>query len=195
MQERRDADFGPNDQGLRDDVRRLGRLVGELLVEQNGEAFYQRVESARAAAIQRRQDESSIDGLAQELAGLDAATADAVSRAFSTYFQVVNIAERVQRIRRRRDYQIAGAAAQPDGLHEVLLRLRAAGVDAAELLAILPRIDVEPVFTAHPTEASRRALLEKEQEMVRTLIADFSGPRTEGERAVDWARLRMALTS
>ncbi len=195
MQERRDADFGPNDQGLRDDVRRLGRLVGELLVEQNGEAFYQRVESARAAAIRRRQNETSIDVLAQELAGLDAATADAVSRAFSTYFQVVNIAERVQRIRRRRDYQIAGAAAQPDGLHDVLLRLRAAGVDAAELLSILPRIDVEPVFTAHPTEASRRALLEKEQEMVRTLIADFTGPRTEGERAVDWARLRMALTS
>ncbi len=195
MQERRDADFGPNDQGLRDDVRRLGRLVGELLIEQNGEAFYQRVESARAAAIRRRQNEASIDVLAEELAGLDAATADAVSRAFSTYFQVVNIAERVQRIRRRRDYQIAGAAAQPDGLHDVLLRLRAAGVDAAELLATLPRIDVEPVFTAHPTEASRRALLEKEQEMVRTLIADFTGPRTEGERAVDWARLRMALTS
>jgi len=195
MQERRDADFGPNDQGLRDDVRRLGRLVGELLIEQNGEVFYQRVESARAAAIRRRQNEASIDVLAEELAGLDAATADAVSRAFSTYFQVVNIAERVQRIRRRRDYQIAGAAAQPDGLHDVLLRLRAAGVDASELLTTLPRIDVEPVFTAHPTEASRRALLEKEQEMVRTLIADFTGPRTEGERAVDWARLRMALTS
>jgi len=195
MQERRDAEFGPNDQGLRDDVRRLGRLVGELLVEQQGEAFYQRVESARATAIRRRQNETDIGTLARELAGLDARTADAVSRAFSTYFQVVNIAERVQRIRRRRDYQIAGAAPQPDGLHDVLQRLRESGVDAEELLSALPRIDVEPVFTAHPTEASRRALLEKEQEMVRTLVADFSGPRTAGERAVDWARLRMALTS
>jgi phosphoenolpyruvate carboxylase len=195
VQERRDADFRPHEQGLRDDVRRLGRLVGELLVEQQGEAFYQRVESARSAAIRRRQDEQPAAALAQELAGLDAATADAVSRAFSTYFQVVNIAERVQRIRRRRDYQIAGALPQPDGLHDVLLRLKQAGVGADEILSALPRIDVEPVFTAHPTEASRRALLEKEQEIVRALVADFTGPRTEGERAVDWARLRMALTS
>ncbi|WP_300618422.1 phosphoenolpyruvate carboxylase, partial [Dokdonella sp.] len=123
------------------------------------------------------------------------ATADAVSRAFSTYFQVVNIAERVHRIRRRRDYQIAGARAQPDGLHDVLQRLKEAGVGVDEILAALPRIDVEPVFTAHPTEASRRALLEKEQEIVRALVADLTGPRTEAERARDWARLRMALTS
>lgn len=195
MQERRDAEFGPQQQGLRDDVRRLGRLVGELLVEQQGEAFYQRVESARSAAIRRRQNDEPTTALAHELAGLDAATADAVSRAFSTYFQMVNLAERVQRIRRRRDYQIAGACPQPDGLHDVLLRLKEAGVGADELLSALPRIDVEPVFTAHPTEASRRALLEKEQEIVRALVADFGGPRTEGERAVDWARLRMALTS
>jgi phosphoenolpyruvate carboxylase len=195
VQERRDADFRPHEQGLRDDVRRLGRLVGELLVEQEGEAFYQRVESARSAAIQRRLNDEPTAALASGLAGLDAAVADAVSRAFSTYFQVVNIAERVQRIRRRRDYQIAGAQPQPDGLHDVLLRLKEAGVGADEVLSALPRIDVEPVFTAHPTEASRRALLEKEQEIVRVLVADFAGPRTEGERAVDWARLRMALTS
>lgn len=195
MQERRDAEFGPDDQGLRDDVRRLGRLVGELLVEQHGEAFYQRVESARSAAIRRRQNDEPAAALAAELTGLDATTADAVSRAFSTYFQVVNIAERVQRIRRRRDYQIAGAKPQPDGLHDVLRRLKEAGVGIAEILSALPRIDVEPVFTAHPTEASRRALLEKEQEIVRALVADCGGPRTAGERAVDWARLRMALTS
>lgn len=195
MQERRDAEFAPEEQGLRDDVRRLGRLVGELLVEQEGDAFFQRVESARGAAIRRRENGEPTTALARELAALDAATADAVARAFATYFQVVNIAERVHRIRRRRDYQIAGAQAQPDGLHDVLQRLKEAGCSAEEILATLPRIDVEPVFTAHPTEASRRALLEKEQEIVRALVADFTGPRTDGERASDWARLRMALTS
>ncbi|WP_300622038.1 phosphoenolpyruvate carboxylase, partial [Dokdonella sp.] len=117
MQERRETGFEPEEQGLRDDVRRLGRLVGELLVEQQGDAFFERIESARHAAIRRRENAAPVADLADKLADLDPATADAVSRAFSTYFQVVNIAERVHRIRRRRDYQIAGARAQPDGLH------------------------------------------------------------------------------
>ena len=84
---------------------------------------------------------------------------------------MVNIAERVHRIRRRRDYQIAGASPQPDGLHDVIERLKSAGVDIDELLRLLPRLDVEPVLTAHPTEASRRSLLEKEQEIVRARTA------------------------
>ncbi|HEU4663066.1 MAG TPA: phosphoenolpyruvate carboxylase, partial [Dokdonella sp.] len=191
----REAAFEPTHPALREDVRRLGRLVGELLVEQAGQAFYERVESARAEAVRRRELGEGVERLAARLSGLDAAEADTIVRAFSTYFQVVNVAERVQRIRRRRDYQLARAAPQPDGLHDVLLRLRDAGVEAAELLESLPRIDVEPVFTAHPTEASRRSLLEKEQEIVRALVADLVGPRTDAERAVDWARLRTALTS
>ncbi|MGH8172385.1 MAG: phosphoenolpyruvate carboxylase, partial [Rhodanobacteraceae bacterium] len=195
MREPRGVEFGPTDQALRDDVGRLGRLVGELLIEQSGEEFFAHVEAARLAAIRRRERDEPVDALASELAGLDAATADGLSRAFATYFQMVNIAERVHRIRRRRDYQIAGSAPQPDGLHDVVLRLKNAGVDIEDVLRLLPRLDIEPVFTAHPTEASRRALLEKEQEIVRVLVADFSGPRTPGERAVDWARLRIALTT
>ncbi|MGA9826830.1 MAG: phosphoenolpyruvate carboxylase, partial [Rhodanobacteraceae bacterium] len=127
--------------------------------------------------------------------GLDAATADALSRAFATYFQVVNIAERVHRVRRRRQYEIAGADPQPDGLHDVLLKLRAAGVGIDDLRSVLVRLDVEPVFTAHPTESTRRALLEKEQDILRVLVADLDGPRTPHERAADWARLRVALTT
>ena len=191
----RELPFGPNDQGLRDDVGRLGRLVGELLVEQKGEAFYARVEAARTAAIARRERDEPLVTLAASLQGLDAASADALSRAFATYFQVVNIAERVHRIRRRRDYEIIGAAPQPDGLHDALLKLRDAGVGVDDLQAALARLDVEPVFTAHPTESTRRVLLEKEQDVVRALIADLSGPRTPHESAADWARLRMALTT
>ena len=63
------------------------------------------------------------------------------------------------------------------------------------MLSVVARLDVEPVFTAHPTESSRRALLEKEQDILRALIADLSGPHTPHEREADWARLRMALTT
>jgi phosphoenolpyruvate carboxylase len=191
----RDVEFGPNDAGLREDVSRLGHLVGELLVEQNGAAFFARVEAARRAAISRRGNAEPIDALAASLAGLDATTADALCRAFATFFQMVNIAERVHRIRRRREYQLSGASPQPDGLHDVLSRLKSSGVGVDALFDLLARLDVEPVLTAHPTESSRRALLEKEQDIVRALIADISGPRTPGERAVDAARLRIALTS
>src|SRR3546814_3907462 len=64
--------------------------------------------------------------------------------ALPIYFQVVNIAERVHRIRRRRDYQRAGSAPQPDGLHDAMLKLKAQGVDLQELAEWLLRIDIEP---------------------------------------------------
>ncbi|MDN5924022.1 MAG: phosphoenolpyruvate carboxylase, partial [Xanthomonadales bacterium] len=116
MQELRQVDFLPHDQALRDDVRRLGGLVGELLIEQEGEAFFERVEHLRRVAIERRESGAPLAALVAPLAGLQGATALALTRAFSTYFQVVNLAERVHRIRRHGDYQRAGAGPQPDSL-------------------------------------------------------------------------------
>jgi phosphoenolpyruvate carboxylase len=188
-------EFLPHDGPLREDVHRLGMLVGRMLAEQEGEAFYRRVEDVRTAAIRRRREGRSVDGLADSLAGLAAADAEALARAFSAWFQAVNTAERVHRIRRRRDYQLAGAAPQPESLADVLASLKARGVEAEELLAWLERVDVEPVFTAHPTEAVRRSLLEKEQAIVQALVEGFDASRTPQERAVDHQRLLTALTA
>lgn len=188
--------FATPDIPLRDDVRRLGALVGDLLVEQVSEAFFDDVESVRTRAIARRENQSPLSDLADGLAGRSPQQAEAMVRAFSTYFQVVNIAERVHRIRRRRDYQRRGTRTpQPDGLQDALQQLKAQGVTLQELQDWLPRIDIEPVFTAHPTEAVRRALLEKEQLMVASLVDNLDGQRTPGEAAADDARFRMALTA
>lgn len=188
--------FATPDIPLRDDVRRLGALVGDLLVEQVSTQFFEDVEQVRTRAIARRESDAPLSDLNAALAGLAPERAESMVRAFSTYFQVVNIAERVHRIRRRRDYQRAGTAApQPDGLQDALQRLRAQGVTLEELASWLPRIDIEPVFTAHPTEAVRRALLEKEQLMVASLVDNLDGQRTPGEAAADAARFRMALTA
>lgn len=188
--------FATPDIPLRDDVRRLGALVGDLLVEQVSEAFFEDVESVRTRAIARRENQSPLSDLADGLAGRSPQQAEAMVRAFSTYFQVVNIAERVHRIRRRRDYQRKGTRTpQPDGLQDALQQLKAQGVTLQELQDWLPRIDIEPVFTAHPTEAVRRALLEKEQLMVASLVDNLDGQRTPGEAAADDARFRMALTA
>ena len=195
MQELRTVELPEVDRPLREDVRRLGALVGELLAEQLGAAFLDEVESIRGAAIRRRERGARTDLLADALAGHAPARAEQLTRAFSTYFQVVNAAERVHRVRRRREYERAGAAPQPGGLRAVLAELRDAGVGSADLAAWLARLDIEPVFTAHPTEAVRRSLLEKEQAMVRALAADIDGDRTPRERAGDWGAVRMALTA
>lgn len=185
----------PQDAPLRDDVRRLGATVGDLLAEQLGPAFLAQVEAVRQAAIARREGQDDGSRLQALVAGQPLAMAEALTRAFSTYFQAVNTAERVHRIRRRRDYQRASDRPQPDSLVEALGKLKASGVTLKELAHWIGRLDIEPVMTAHPTEAVRRALLEKEQEVVRCLVNGFDPSRTPHEQDADWARVRMALTA
>ena len=195
MEINREPDFLPHDGPLREDVGRLGTMVGKMLAEQDGQAFLDRVEQVRTAAIRRRHDGESVAGLADSLAGLDAEHAEALARAFATYFQAVNTAERVHRIRRRRDYQREGDTPQPESLLAVLGQLKEQGVSAEELLGWLDRLWIEPVFTAHPTEAVRRSLLEKEQAIVASLVDNFDPARTPQERKEDDDRIYMALSS
>src|SRR5690348_2316269 len=195
MDESREPEFLPPDGPLREDVSRLGAMVGRMLAEQGGAGFFERVEQVRIAAIRRRRKGALVDELADSLAGLDAKDAEALARAFAAYFQAVNTAEQVHRIRRRRDYQREGSAPQPESLLDVLGQLKQQGVGADELLGWLDRLWIEPVFTAHPTEAVRRSLLEKEQAIVRSLIDGFDQNRTPQERKEDDDRIYMALSS
>ncbi len=191
----RDVDFPAVDKPLREDVNHLGALVGDILAEQCGAAFLAKIERIRIAAIRHREDNTNGAELFAELDGMDAVTAEAVVRAFSTWFNAVNIAERVHRIRRRREWQRAGDSAQPGSLLAALQSLAEDGVTFEELSTCLSRLRVEPVFTAHPTEAVRRTLLEKENEIVRCLVNDMDRTLTSQERRADRARMRQALTS
>ena len=195
MNQHRSPEFAPYDAPLREDVRRLGTLVGNMLAEQISPGFLDEVERIRTAAIERRVENAPLDELANLLTGLDTDKAESLARAFATYFQAVNIAERIHRIRRRRDYQREGGAPQPESLLDVLTRLKAQGVEAGELIEWLEKLQVEPVFTAHPTEAVRRSLLEKEQSIVRALVDNFDPTRTPQERKEDDDRIFMALSS
>ncbi|WP_199099810.1 phosphoenolpyruvate carboxylase [Dyella sp. ASV21] len=195
MNQHRSPEFAPHDAPLREDVRRLGALVGQMLAEQISPAFLDEVERIRMAAIERRQEDAPLNVLSGLLTGLDTTQAEALARAFATYFQAVNIAERIHRIRRRRDYQREGGAPQPESLLDALTQLKAQGVQAGELLEWLERLQVEPVFTAHPTEAVRRSLLEKEQSIVRALVDSFDPSRTPQERKEDDDRIFMALNA
>ena len=195
MRIRDTLEFAETDTLLRDDVRRLGTMVGEMLADQVSPELLTQVESVRRAAIARREQGETIDELAARLAAVPMQDADALVRAFAAYFGVVNLAERVHRIRRRRHYQRNGDAPQPGGLCAVLRALREDGVTLDQLRELLPRLRIEPVFTAHPTEAMRRSLLLKERTMVERLIADIDRQRTPAERGADTARIRQALTA
>ena len=180
----REVDLPETDRPLRDDVNRLGALVGEIIAEQEGKAFFDAVEHLRRAAILRREANEETDRLAAELRDQPLDHAEALVRAFAAWFGAVNLAERVHRIRRRRDYQKRGATPQPGGLEAVCADLRSEGVDDDAMRALLQRLHIEPVFTAHPTEAVRRVLLEKEREVVRGLVADIDGQLTPRERGM-----------
>ncbi|MGH8072572.1 MAG: phosphoenolpyruvate carboxylase, partial [Lysobacter sp.] len=181
----RTVEFGATDALLREDVKTLGALVGEILAEQRSPAFLAEVERLRRAAIGRRESDAPVAELVEALTASTASTdlqhpSDLV-RAFSTYFQAVNLAERVHRIRRRREHERAGDGAQPGGLRDVVGTLARQGVSADEVAALLPRLRIEPVFTAHPTEAVRRVLLHKERQIVSALVADIDRGRTPAE--------------
>ena len=109
--------FAEKDRALREDVHRLGTLVGELVREQGGEALFDLVETARKLAIAQREGDRAANGELTALIGaLAPSTARDFIRAFSTYFQMVNMAEKVHRIRRRRAYLRDATVPQPFGV-------------------------------------------------------------------------------
>ena len=193
---RQDITFEDKDRELRSDVRQLGELVGELLHEQGGDELFDFVEAARVRAIRRREDNEDPDSPLTDLVkDLDPSFATEVIRGFSTYFQMTNTAEKVHRIRRRREYLRDVGHYQPGGFEDTLLKLKAAGFSLDDLQNILNVLRIEPVFTAHPTEPTRRTILRKEQRIVRRLIDMLNPTMTAQETEANLANIRLEVTT
>ena len=154
---------------LRADVHLLGDLLGRVLVEQEGEAFLSLEERIRALArdARGRGDRAELD---EAVASLDVDTQGRVLAAFSLFFQLANIAEQHHRVRRRRDYEREGTIAR-ESIADAVEKLAAAGVTDGDLAAAARRLNVQPVLTAHPTEATRRTVLAAHQRIARRLRA------------------------
>ena len=197
---RREIRFADKDAPLRDDVRTLGALVGDVIREQGGDALFRRVESARVAAIRRRElqgEATSEEELQAVVRGLAPRDAGELVHGFATYFEVVNLAERIHRIRRRRDHlrgEGTGAAPQEGSLEDTLQRLAAARLGPDDARQLLARLLFEPVFTAHPTEATRRTLLEKQQTIGRLLVRRLDPSLTPSEERATLGRIREEIT-
>ena len=160
---------------LRRDVRSLGILLGRVLVEQEGEAFFERVEQLRRLLIQHREQLASDPPSARDLnvgsnaglmtraheivSGLSVEDAYRITKAFSIYFELTNLAETNHRNRRRRAARMSSGKTPVDGsFRGTLARMRAAGVSADTMLEALRKVRVTPVFTAHPTEITRHTI-------------------------------------
>jgi phosphoenolpyruvate carboxylase len=139
----------PTDAPLRRDVRMLGDLLGQVLVEQEDESLLEDVEHVRGLARAARGG-ASHDDLAAAVGRLPIGRQASVLRAFGLYFQLANVAEQQHRIRRRRSYA-AEERVLPESLDESFSR-----VPAGEVAG---RISLQLVLTAHPTEAARRTVL------------------------------------
>lgn len=166
---------------LRRDVRSLGTLLGDVLREQAGDAFFAHVEALRQGTIRRRDAEAR--GLEKEAAlhaagalelvhSLPAERAILLTRAFAFYFELINLAETNHRKRRRLALQLTGDANRQRGsLAGTLCEMRRVGIAADEALAWLRRVLVVPVFTAHPTEVARRSVMFKRRRIGEFLAA------------------------
>jgi phosphoenolpyruvate carboxylase len=158
---------------LRRDVRSLGMLLGEVLREQAGTPVFEAVEDLRRTAIARREAEANPDwgaGSAEDhlqralhrVEALSHASAYQLARAFGFYFELINLAETNHRKRRRLSSALdPGAGPQRGSFRGALRQLRLAGVTADEAQALLARVCITPVFTAHPTEVARRSVMFK----------------------------------
>src|SRR5437588_2825937 len=154
---------------LRRDVRSLGILLGRVLVEQEGAAFFDVVEQLRRLLIQHREQppssasselSPSLMTRAREIIShLSVEDAYRVTKAFAIYFELTNLAETNHRKRRRRAARMLSGKTPVDGsFRGTLVRMRSAGVSAKAMLASLSKVKVTPVFTAHPTEITRHTI-------------------------------------
>jgi phosphoenolpyruvate carboxylase len=153
------------DSALRADIRMLGTMLGETLVRQHGQGLLDLVEEVRSLTKEMR---GRTPGEAEEagrrldalLTGLDLDTTIQLVRAFTAYFYLANVAEQVHRVG---DW---GAAGELSGTID---RIAAAGLDPGLVRSVVARLEVTPVFTAHPTEAARRSIQTKTEEIARLL--------------------------
>lgn len=160
---------------LRRDVRLLGEVLGEVLRAQSGERLFLLEEEIRKLAILRRrgpprQRELCEQRLREVLADLSQGEAEAIVRAFAAYFQLVNLAEQHHRIRRARAHALDPEAPPQRGSLEAAFReAKEKGITAARLREVLAGLRVVLTFTAHPTQATRRTVLEKIDRIAREL--------------------------
>ncbi len=161
------------DMPLREDIRLLGRILGDTLREQEGDKTFDLVENVRRCAVHFRktQDERDRDQLEQILDALSPRDTLSVVRAFSYFSQLSNIAEDLHHNRRRRAHLNAGSPPQEGSVQLALDRIQEKHISSEAMQAFLNKALISPVLTAHPTEVQRKSILDC-QLIIASLLSD-----------------------
>jgi phosphoenolpyruvate carboxylase len=157
---------------LIDDIRLLGKILGEIIHEQEGESVYRLVEQVRklSVAFHRDANQKANRDLSKLLKGLTSENAVKVLRAFTYFSHLANIAEDRHHIRRRIAYERNGSY-QDGSIPMAMKKLFAAGVTSKMISKTLEASLISPVLTAHPTEVQRTSILEAERDIANLLTA------------------------
>jgi len=184
------------DQPLIDDIRLLGRILGDVIREQEGPAAFELIEQIRqlSVAFRRHDDQSADKALKKLLKGLSGDQTVSVIRAFTYFSHLANLAEDRHHIRRRAVHERAGDL-QEGSLALTLQRLQKAGIEPARVVQTLAQSHISPVLTAHPTEVQRKSILDAERAIARLLSErDGREPMLPREQAELEAQLRARVT-
>ncbi len=159
------------DEPLRNDIRLLGRILGDTVREQEGDSVFDIIERVRQTAVRfaRDGDPEARNELAALLDPLPRDTTQAVVRAFSYFLQLANIAEDEHHIRRRRAHDLAGSPPREGSLIFALDSLSTAAVSPEAIADFFAHAVVAPVLTAHPTEVQRQSLIRNHRDLARLL--------------------------
>lgn len=161
------------DAPLRENIRLLGRLLGDVLREQEGEETFALVENIRQQAVRFRREhaQEASQQFNQLLSQLTRAQTVSVVRAFSYFSHLANIAEDRHHNRRRQAYKMAGATPKPSTVAYALERLKRHGMTRKDAMTLLKKSLIMPVLTAHPTEVQRKSILDAER-AIAILLAE-----------------------
>ena len=155
---------------VRDDIRLLGRILGRVIAEQEGEDVFELVESTRRLAFGVARGEEQAEALLATFRNIDENRINLVARAFSHFALMANIAEDLDDEAALTAREDAGAQAPDASLHGVLAKLEAAkDVSTSDVTRILDAAVVSPVFSAHPTETRRRTVFDVQKRIVALL--------------------------
>src|SRR6516225_9349711 len=180
---------------LRDDIRLLGRILGDTVYEQSGEAVFSIVERIRQTSVRFRRDEefAARRELEAILNGLPPKQALLIIRAFGFFSHLANIAEDQHHIRHTRAHALTSSAPREGTMAHALARAREAGIPPARLAAFFAEAVVAPVLTAHPTEVRRKSTIDRELEVADLLAARDQPFLTAAELAANEAALRRVV--
>jgi phosphoenolpyruvate carboxylase len=163
--------FEPKDEPLRRDINMLGRSLGRIIVEQEGKGLLGAEEEIRLLCkrLRFRYDGGLDERLRRRISKMDERELERIARAFSVYFQLVNVAELYHRIRRGRQYESQGNGPQRNSTSSALEKLADEGLGPEDIGRALGSVSVDLVLTAHPTEAQRRTVRRKHHNVARML--------------------------